>query len=121
MKTETKVRELADWPIAVPVKEELKSPAERFYERLAKTPRRWKIGEAGEIRSRAWWQLLDRCPVSAVTGRDSDYGHPDSALREMGVSYWDAVEIFMSADRSCSDPSRARLLEACGLEERHDS
>ena len=113
---ETKVRELKNWPIAVPVKD----PLDDFFEKLAQTPRDWEVVGSGRIRRLIGDGPNRVCPISAVTGNPEDFDNPLPAARRLGISHSDAYRVFDAAE--CPGNSyRARLLEACGIEERHDS
>ena len=110
---ETKTIEFANWPIA-PVKD----PLDDFFEKLSQTPRDWEVTKAGHIRRMIGAATVD-CPISAVTGDHNDFGNPIPAAKRIGLSHGDAVQVFNAADGAGT--YRARLLEACGTEERHEN
>ena len=112
MKTDTQVT-ITRWPIA-PVKD----PVDDFFERLTGTPRDWEVMKDGRIRRLNG--LTTDCPISAVTGDPKDFGFPIAAARGIGMDHKDARRVFEAAD-GLDTHYRARLLEACGIEERHDS
>ena len=115
MKTKTSIV-IKDWPV-LPVKD----PLDDFFEKLAKTPREWFL-ENGALRLRVRGVL--QCPVSAVTGNSDDFCSPYEACDRMGME--GAHVIPWAADDNPNmyknqKEIRVRLLEACGVEERHDS
>ena len=112
---ETQVTPLPDWLVVTPVKD----PVDDFFEKLSQTPRDWEVTKHGHIRRMIGVATTD-CPISAVTGDHNDFGSPVPAARGIGMSHIDAYRVFEAAQNEHTI-YRARLLEACGLEERHDS
>ena len=119
MKTETKVRELPDWLVVTPVKET--NPVDDFFEKLSQTPREWFLDDDGALRLRARGVL--QCPVSAVTGDSADYSSPYEACDRIGLKGAHVIPWTSDAKPKMykdQKEMRTRLLEACGIEERHD-
>lgn len=98
---------------------------DKFYERLASSPQKFKVDRFHMIRTVSTGQ----CPIQAVafgmTGKVVDTG---KAIAAVGISWSDAGPIMCAADRVSNerddlatqkeiDATRARLLKVLKLEE----
>lgn len=95
---------------------------QEFLDRLAQTPRDWKIMADGSLRrfQRGAGGTYPCCPVTAV---DGFYRLPDNwnaAADRLGLDRTDAFGIVCAADHGPSGYPNVRvdLLRACGLDER---
>ena len=90
-----------------------------FLEKLSKTMNGWKVTLLGGIRRGSQDTSYD-CPISAVTGDQSDLLNADIAgVYKLGLRKDTARSIMWAADRSRGHSARmrAKLLAAVGLKE----
>lgn len=84
---------------------------DQFLDKLAKTPRNWRLGREGRIRIDTDFGV--HCPLMACA--DEECGGGYSAAESLGIIGSDVDLIIKAADQRKNTNLRRHMLIACGL------